>query len=511
MNPRILASCIALAGLSGCASLINPHVKPAVMITTEPVESLADVQVKAEAWRQAYHKALGEHSVMRNLMGAAIVPLAAGGTHQALQETTNRNQIARYAVASTTLFALAQQYTSKPRQAVYLGGMGALTCVMLSASALPSDAKQLSTLLDKHAGATGNLASEIAKVASSDSADLLAAKNTFNAGEILLKKAYALEELTLDAPNVLSQRINQVNEAVSEAVRKGEPDVSSLINLLAQFRPMTLGVIEQISPGGLAGGLAAQSAGARSLGDDGNNGAGDDSLGALRNAHGELAKSNAELGAYLATFAQAQTEVAAASQCAGGVKFEAAWGISPDVTQIALQVGQVYLLSVQARSGFPGVRLDSPGTAVEMVTLINPGLVNVTLTAKAPSKTPSILAVTGPDGNTRSISISVTAAPGAAPDAQQDGGDRSYSSDGDQSSAERASIEKVILVGSFKTKVQELQRGLGLSEADVVAGAGHIGPKTRAAVRACRAKLGLPQGAHINVEFINVVLAKACA
>jgi|GEM_PF-2581494 len=499
--------------LHGCASLINPYVRPVSgFSTTAPTVEAA--LKKGENWREAYYKAASEHSAFKNVVSGLVLPLTAVGAYQAITGNGTSDQITRYGVAATALFTLAQQFTSKPRQGVYFAGMGALTCVALAGAPLIMDGTQKADFdlaLKTQRSTVSQLSKSIveAEISGASAGELAQAKNVLNEAKSLLSKATELQALLAQGGNIVSARIDQVIEKVADELRKTEPEPSNILALVQQFRPLATNVIGSLNN---SGGVAAQAV-ARGLGSRSPGLSAARSNNTLASDAGAAAGASEVLRPMVARFDAISAQVASLSACSSGVSAEPIWSIQPDVTEINLKVNEVYVLFVRASTGFPGINLQSAGETVTMNSSLNPGLATVTLTAKAVTVAPAILIVTGPDGAARSIVIKVSAVqetPLAAV-ARNIMLLPTSTSAGLLGLAEQDALRAGVLEPSgLPGKVQALQLKLGIPAPAVAAGGGAVGPKTRYALAQCNQKIGQGGSNDINEKLINAAFSGQC-
>ena len=266
--PRSAVTGLVISGflLSGCASWINPHVGNEV-----PRPSYAQTDAKslkisfaggageainyANGWRDAYYKAVGEQSMLRNGIAFAVIPASATALFVGITGDSRRSKdaITALAVGAAGLLGLGTFLESSDRQLVYLAGHQALGCVILASRALLIDQDSFNVFVQAleelrngtKINALREAREEVAKLSTEtgisaslkneadqqvkDADNLLGSIDEVRKNGIRLKA-----KIDRAGPEVVAS-VDNIVAAVSVQIVKTEPDIAAITGLTVGF------------------------------------------------------------------------------------------------------------------------------------------------------------------------------------------------------------------------------------------------------------------------------------
>ncbi len=116
-----------LTGISGCASLFNPHYSPLRVTPKGQTATMEEAVTYADNAIDAYRKGVGDQANLSAWTGTALIPLSAvvvglgtlGG---------HSNSVTNLALGGAAAYGMSSWLSSPVRSLVYVDGIGALNC-----------------------------------------------------------------------------------------------------------------------------------------------------------------------------------------------------------------------------------------------------------------------------------------------------------------------------------------------------------------------------------------------
>ena len=138
VNRRICAVVAASIALSGCASLINPHVRAQALdrtltgadakLAASLYGDLPQAIDDASAQESAYLEAAADHSRFRSATILALLPLTAITLYKGITGTSNSHNLAALTLGAGSMYFGGSFFYSDTRQRVYMEGARAIEC-----------------------------------------------------------------------------------------------------------------------------------------------------------------------------------------------------------------------------------------------------------------------------------------------------------------------------------------------------------------------------------------------
>lgn len=413
-----LAVCACFVVLTGCA------ISPYKAVTTDPKSvlstqcgrggpSIVNAITAADAMSFRYHQMADRERTVRNLSTGAIIPLGAIAMYQGAAGGGTRASIAALGLTGAATYALAQNYTSSPREQVYLSGVKALTCLRRAYSVFEAAASNadLDTAIIAQKRAVGDLAEAIAtaegtKANNSDSSAKLAyARSVQTMASATLTDALRLQGGIQSLGANFCAAIEQVGANVAIEARKTDPTPESILASLQLLPQLETSITGRALPSAPAGSTTAPAA----KGFDPN--ATPPPPDPLVVATARAAGSTAQLAAMVEASARPAQSTAYADEC-GIASVVATLSLSPDDSTVNLVAGETHSITINSK-GIPAItpNSDAEGPIIYQLT-VDSGKYVLQLTAKkATGTSPFTLTISDPGSSaTRAIAITVGAA-----------------------------------------------------------------------------------------------------
>lgn len=242
------ATVILSAGLmSGCMSIVDPYVAPGSNSFRE-TKTIENAVTYAEDTREAYYRAISEHTMLNRASSLGIVGIAGSAAGLAITGGGG-NLITGLGIGGASLFAGNTVLYKEARLRAYNEGAKAVTCT-LGVFGPVRAAKQtvLQTQLNTLGAAASALDTAIAAASSAPNSD---AKRTLlsrgrqvstSASDTLTRGRSALGRLS-GAGVRLYDAVQNIRSIVYSALLKSEPDIAELVQTLGKTIPANAGLL----------------------------------------------------------------------------------------------------------------------------------------------------------------------------------------------------------------------------------------------------------------------------
>lgn len=492
---------IALA-VSGCA--LNPYVHlPSPEADSSKIGNslygeLPQAIDRANSYRDAYYKAAAEQSVLKNSIGLSIIPLSASALYLGFASSANSELAAGLGLGAAGLFGLGNFLYSAPRQAVYLHGARAVTCVVLATrpllttkteyDALSSNLEQLGKTLPMVVTAMDDVESGITAVgdaaATADAVTQLGIARALVGDAGRARDAGSLLRAEYDRAGItLNEHLEMVAARVNEEVQKTEPDLSSIATIAGSLGSWagTFGSVpamvaatespakKSVSPADVGNGVPQQAAVDSQAEKDLAQ-----ALQKLATESSKLADATRAVSAHVSASQQLAAKSGDVSACSIAAA-DSGFSMVPDVSSIDLPAGTSASFIITDNTGIPqNVVLTPANSAVRLNTSPNGGVLVANVVADGSATTAAYMLYVRDSTRRQSryVTVNVKARPAAAPAVTT-------------AAAADADAWKTFLQPSETTLIatrddaKNLQRRLAKAEGAVLVIDGKIGEETR--------------------------------
>ncbi len=243
-----IATVILAAGLmSGCMSIVDPYVAPSAN-SFRSTKSIENAVTYAEDTREAYYRAISEHTMLNRASSLGIVGLAGSAAGLAITGGGG-NLITGLGIGGASLFAANTVLYKEARLRAYNEGAKAVTCTLgvfgpLRAASQTTLQTQLNTLGAAVSALDAAIAAASSEPNSVEKRTLLSRGRqvSTSASDTLTRGRSALGRLS-GAGVRLYDAVQSIRSIVYSALLKSEPDIAELVQTLGKTIPANAGLL----------------------------------------------------------------------------------------------------------------------------------------------------------------------------------------------------------------------------------------------------------------------------
>ena len=278
VNPvlRRSVAIVLIPALGGCQSFWNPYVKSPDLANDlgrpKNLRFVGDIETAIEAanaQRELYYKAVGNHAIGRNIASSFLIALGAWTVYKGV--TTDsvgaRRNIALASATGGATYAFGNWFTNNRGEAAYLTGFRGITCSIwrMRPFLIPQtefdqwqgsvrSLKRETETLDDQINEMQARKNQLYETPGGDklmvklNGEIGAAIAARKAGERQLAKATVLKGRIETAGFSLRRRVELITASVSEEVQRGEPRLEQLDAIVAKFTSQLNKNVDSLRP-----------------------------------------------------------------------------------------------------------------------------------------------------------------------------------------------------------------------------------------------------------------------